>query len=1162
MADGYLSFDTKINTEGFDEDIDKVEEKTKRIPPVNVEVKVHADDVDQAVTDVSHAEEKINEILNDTESSAKSKAMAIAAVYKKQGYTQQEALKKAWEQIEHSSSTTQEKIKKSSKSTAKAVKLNWSAAADGIKRTFDFSSGKLKSNLAYLSSVLGKLAVAAGAVFSVRAISSYMKSAKEAWNVQLEAESKLENILGRNLGATRDQIKATKEWASALQEVGVIGDEVQLSGLQELSTYIENADSLKQMNVVLNDMLAQQYGLNATAENAVTISTMLGKVLEGQTSALSRYGYSFTDAQEKLLKYGTEEQRVATLAEVVEASVGGMNEALARTPAGRLKQLSNTMGDIKEQFGQAFTNVQAMFIPALNNLANILAKIAELSVQVSCSLANIFGIETDNSAAVAANIGDSISAQNDLTDAVEETAKAQESLAGFDKINTISSGEDKDEPAENSAVTTITPVVSEDDVEKAIDSLTEKLRKYIEPIKLAWDVNSPQLMENAKAALDSIKGLFSAIAVSFGEVWTNGSGERFVGNLLILLGDVLGIVGDIGDAAKTAWEDGGRGTALVQSYADAWNGLLELIHSVAGAFRTVWNGGVGAEIFGTVYDILTNIGNAAAGLADAFRKAWEENDSGARIIQSILGMVSNLLGAVGKITGAAEDWAKNADFSPLLDSVAKVAEAFEPITEAIGDGLAWLYENVLIPLADWTITDYLPVWLRGVSTAFRLLNSAIQVLKPIFQWLWDSCLQPLAKFVGSAFITVLSSWIDILEEFADIVESGVPEAQELIGAFLSYVSERFQTAWDTIVTIWNAVVPWFTEIWNGIAEIFTPVAEWLGERFQTAWDNIVTVWNIVTAWFSDVWDGITAIFQPVADWFMERFETAWKNIVTVWSVVKKWFSDLWNAIKKVFSVVGAWFREQFQKAWNNIIAVWSVVTGWFSDVWDSITAIFQPVADWFKEQFETAWSNITDAFSNVKTWFTERWNDIKEIFAGVGSWFSERFQAAYDNVTRIFNGLKDFFFRLWIDISDGAKDGVNWIIGKLNDLLWAVETGLNWITDSLNDLLTFDIDIGFGEQHFGLDLSHISIPEIPYLAKGTVIPANYGNFLAMLGDNKRETEVVSPLSTIERAVQNALGKSGGMPKEIVVYTYLFPGSTAFHREVIKITDEESRRRGG
>ena len=151
--------------------------------------------------------------------------------------------------------------------------------------------------------------------------------------------------------ATKEEIQSVKELASELQGVGIVGDEVQLAGMQELATYVENAESLKTMLPVLDDMIAQQYGYNATTDSA-----MLGKVLQGQTSALSRYGYSFDEAQEKLLKYGTEEERVATLAQVVSESVGGVNKALADTPTGKMKQLSNDFGDLQETLGNMISN--------------------------------------------------------------------------------------------------------------------------------------------------------------------------------------------------------------------------------------------------------------------------------------------------------------------------------------------------------------------------------------------------------------------------------------------------------------------------------------------------------------------------------------------------------------------------------------------------------------------------------------------------------------------------------------------------------------------------------------------------------------------------------------------------------------------------------------
>ena len=125
----------------------------------------------------------------------------------------------------------------------------------------------------------------------------------------------------------------------------------------------------------MNDMVAQQYGYNATQENAVNIATMMGKVMEGQVGALSRYGYKFDEAQEQILKYGTEAQKVATLTEVIGDSVGGMNAAMAQTPEGRMKQLKNTLGDIKEQIGNEATKLGVAMLPALQGLMPVVQKV-------------------------------------------------------------------------------------------------------------------------------------------------------------------------------------------------------------------------------------------------------------------------------------------------------------------------------------------------------------------------------------------------------------------------------------------------------------------------------------------------------------------------------------------------------------------------------------------------------------------------------------------------------------------------------------------------------------------------------------------------------------------------------------------------------------------
>jgi hypothetical protein len=160
-------------------------------------------------------------------------------------------------------------------------------------------------------------------VSGISQIASEIRTYTSAYALQETAEAKVAQVMRNTMAASDAEIESIKALCSAQQELGVIGDEVQLAGAQELATYLEKKSSLEQLLPVMNDMLAQQYGLEASQESAAQIATMLGKVMEGQTSALSRYGYSFDEAQEKVLKFGTEEERAAVLAEVVSQSVGG-----------------------------------------------------------------------------------------------------------------------------------------------------------------------------------------------------------------------------------------------------------------------------------------------------------------------------------------------------------------------------------------------------------------------------------------------------------------------------------------------------------------------------------------------------------------------------------------------------------------------------------------------------------------------------------------------------------------------------------------------------------------------------------------------------------------------------------------------------------------------
>ena len=246
--------------------------------------------------------------------------------------------------------TVEYKIKLTSAGTESVDKLKQVLSeVGGSIESITKGSDKLKVSLLNFNQAVAAIQNVASALSQV---SSAISGMTQFYAAQVEAETKLQTVMRNTMDATDDEVQSIKDLCSAQQELGVIGDEVQLAGVQELATYASKKSSLETLIPVMNDMIAQQYGFNATQESAVNIATMMGKVFAGQTSALSRYGYTFSEAQEQILKFGTEEEKAATLAEVVRQSVGGVNAELAKTDSGRMVQLNNTIGDMKEQVGQ------------------------------------------------------------------------------------------------------------------------------------------------------------------------------------------------------------------------------------------------------------------------------------------------------------------------------------------------------------------------------------------------------------------------------------------------------------------------------------------------------------------------------------------------------------------------------------------------------------------------------------------------------------------------------------------------------------------------------------------------------------------------------------------------------------------------------------------
>ena len=230
----------------------------------------------------------------------------------------------------------------------------------GFGKDANNSMDKLNKTIANV----GKTIIAA---FSVREIVNFSKECFAAYSNQLQQETKLTEIMRSRIGATDAEIASVRALASEQQKLGVVGDEVALAGAQQIATFARNTDTINTLLPAMENLAVQQHGVNVSAGDMTNIANLMGKALQGQVGALSRVGISFTEAQEKVLKYGTEQERAATLAQVITDNVGNMNEVLAQTPEGKIQQVKNTLGDLQETLGSALA-------PVITDIASAVSK--------------------------------------------------------------------------------------------------------------------------------------------------------------------------------------------------------------------------------------------------------------------------------------------------------------------------------------------------------------------------------------------------------------------------------------------------------------------------------------------------------------------------------------------------------------------------------------------------------------------------------------------------------------------------------------------------------------------------------------------------------------------------------------------------------------------
>lgn len=250
------------------------------------------------------------------------------------------------------------------------VTVNTKANTGGLKQvssaltSFDSGLKGTLGNLKQFKGALGALAV----VGIAKGIKSFADDMHNAYMTQAKAEKSVNDALysnmtarGESQQAIDDQVKAYKSLASQLQKVGVIGDEVTLSGMGIMTQMGLTTDQVKTMTPLLQDLAVKQFGLNVSTDQYKEVSQSVANMVNMGKLTLQGYGIQVSDVERKQFKAMSQSERYTFIMNKLKNSVAGANEAMAQTAGGKLQQMNNAIGDCEEQVGKLVNTIYGGF---------------------------------------------------------------------------------------------------------------------------------------------------------------------------------------------------------------------------------------------------------------------------------------------------------------------------------------------------------------------------------------------------------------------------------------------------------------------------------------------------------------------------------------------------------------------------------------------------------------------------------------------------------------------------------------------------------------------------------------------------------------------------------------------------------------------------------
>lgn len=452
-----------------------------------------------------------------------------------------------------------------------------------------------------------------------------------------------------------------------------------------------------------------------------------------------------------------------------------------------------------------------------------------------------------------------------------------------------------------------------------------------------------------------------------------------------------------------------------------------------------------------------------------------------------------------------------------------------------------------------------------------------------------SAIKQLAGDVGASFMQVWNVegygkriTDDLLITFANLTDT------------VGNLVRNFDTAWksgDTGTNIMRHLGDIILEITGFFREASESLKEWSADLdFTPLLESFDRMLVAIRPIVSDVGDAIlwllNNVLEPIAKWGIEQALPAVFNLIAA-------------ALKTVHSVIealkpmGTWLWENFLQPlgeWTGdiIIAALKKIAEWlekFSD-WikrnqklvENITiAVVAFFAGWKFSEFVAGVKSMINVLQGsgglikILTTLASKLDFTSLKYAGMAAAIASVVKAIYDIYKNWDKMTPSEKVISGILAAAGAIAILAVALGAISGPAMPVAIGFAIAAGIAASQIAANAgkraaSTGYSGEYGGRSAypmsAYAAVPyKMPMLATGTVVPPRAGMFAAILGDNNRETEVVSPLSTMKQALKEALAESNISGRNQIATAELVLDGTRFGQLVVKFGNNEKNRVG-